>query len=142
MALVYHSDFIHWYNIQKSGGGLCESGSHKPPLNFQSLEQITVKNALRFILLLTLLLTACSSASTQTAKETSPAPSTIPTQKTLPSITPEPGMVSAEPGCTVVSPAPTPGPTLQAMFPNASEADWRRGPLTAAVTIMEYSDFQ
>jgi hypothetical protein len=75
-------------------------------------------------------------------KETSPTPSTIPTQPVVQPITPEPGMVSAEPGCTVVSPAPTPGPTLQALFPSPSEADWRRGPLTAAVTIMEYSDFQ
>jgi hypothetical protein len=51
-------------------------------------------------------------------------------------------MVAAEPGCTVASANPTPNPTMQALFPPATEADWTRGPLTAAVTIMEYSDFQ
>jgi hypothetical protein len=44
--------------------------------------------------------------------------------------------------CTVVSPPPTPGPTEQSLFPPASASDWTSGPDTAAVTIIEYSDFQ
>jgi hypothetical protein len=45
-------------------------------------------------------------------------------------------------GCTVQSPFPTPGPTEQSLFPAASEADWTIGPDSAAITFIEYSDFQ
>lgn len=101
-----------------------------------------MKHVLWFTLLIALLLSACSGRGTEQVLEASPTPETVPTQPADELATPDPGMVSAEPGCTVVSPAPTPGPTLQALFPAATEADWTRGPLTAAVTIMEYSDFQ
>lgn len=46
------------------------------------------------------------------------------------------------PSCTVNSPAPTPGPTERSIFPPVTEADWVIGPETAAVTVIEYSDFQ
>jgi len=49
---------------------------------------------------------------------------------------------SPPPGCTVVSPRPTPGPTEQSLFPPANEEDWVSGPENAAITIIEYSDFQ
>lgn len=56
---------------------------------------------------------------------------------------PEPSVTHAPvAGCTVVSLLPTPGPTEQSLFPDVSENDWSRGPLTASVTIIEYSDFQ
>lgn len=42
-------------------------------------------------------------------------------------------------GCTVISPRPTPGPTQQSPV---GESDWVKGPETAAVTLIEYSDFQ
>ena len=49
---------------------------------------------------------------------------------------------SPPPGCTVVSPRPTPGPTEQSLFPPASDEDWITGPENAAITIIEYGDFQ
>lgn len=45
-------------------------------------------------------------------------------------------------GCTAVSPMPTPGPTELSYFPPVSENDWVQGPDDAAVTIIEYGDFQ
>lgn len=101
-----------------------------------------MKNYIWLTLLIALGLSACSGQGTKQVADASPTSQTAPTPTAVQAATPDPGMVSAEPGCTVVSPAPTPGPTLQALFPAATEADWRRGPLTAAVTIMEYSDFQ
>ena len=44
--------------------------------------------------------------------------------------------------CTVVSLMPTAGPTEVSLFPPASAEDWVRGPEDAAVTFLEYSDFQ
>jgi hypothetical protein len=44
--------------------------------------------------------------------------------------------------CTVVSQMPTPGPTEQSIFPPVSGSDWVMGPDTAAVTFIEYGDFQ
>lgn len=49
---------------------------------------------------------------------------------------------SPPPGCTVVSRQPTPGPTEQSLFPPASEEDWVKGPDDAAITIIEYGDYQ
>jgi hypothetical protein len=45
-------------------------------------------------------------------------------------------------GCTVQSPFPTPGPTEQSLFPPVGETDWVIGPDSAAITFIEYSDFQ
>ncbi len=45
-------------------------------------------------------------------------------------------------GCTVVSQKPTPGPTEVSKFPPVSETDWVKGPASAQITIIEYSDFQ
>ena len=45
-------------------------------------------------------------------------------------------------GCTVQSPFPTPGPTEQSLFPPVGETDWVNGPDGAAITFIEYSDFQ
>ena len=44
------------------------------------------------------------------------------------------------PSCTVVSFFPTPDPT--SLFPKISADDWTRGPLTATIKVIEYSDFQ
>jgi hypothetical protein len=45
-------------------------------------------------------------------------------------------------GCTVVSIKPTPGPTPVTIYPPVTSADWVKGPDSAKVTIIEYSDFQ
>lgn len=45
-------------------------------------------------------------------------------------------------GCTVVAKQPTPGPTQASLFPLVNENDHVKGPDTAKVTIIEYSDFQ
>ena len=45
-------------------------------------------------------------------------------------------------GCTVISTKPTPGPTAESVFPPVSDTDWVKGPASAKVTIIEYSDFQ
>jgi len=44
--------------------------------------------------------------------------------------------------CTVVSSQPTPDSTERSLFPAVSDVDWIQGPDTAAVTFVEYSDFQ
>ena len=82
-----------------------------------------------------------TAAATQTALPTQTLPPTvtqIPTQaaKTLSNNT------GSMPGCTAKSLFPTPDPTLEALFPAVSETDWSRGPETASVTLIEYSDFQ
>ncbi len=50
--------------------------------------------------------------------------------------------VAKEPGCTVVSPQPTPGPTQESLFPSKTSYDFSRGSEDASVTIIVYSDFQ
>lgn len=50
---------------------------------------------------------------------------------------------SKEPAaCTVTSPRPTAGPTQPSLYPAPGPEDWVKGPETAYVTILEYSDFQ
>ena len=44
--------------------------------------------------------------------------------------------------CTVASSQPAPDSTEQSLFPAVSEKDWSQGPDTAAVTFIEYGDFQ
>jgi hypothetical protein len=66
---------------------------------------------------------------------TRPAPTvilTVPTQAAL----------FPDSGCTVITQKPTPGPTAESIFPPVSDTDWVKGPITAKVTIIEYSDFQ
>ena len=46
------------------------------------------------------------------------------------------------PGCSTISFNPTPEPTLQVLFPAPGPEDWKQGLDTAAVTIVEYGDFQ
>jgi hypothetical protein len=44
--------------------------------------------------------------------------------------------------CVPVSFNPTPEPTLAALLPPPQEGEWIKGPDSALVTIIEYSDFQ
>jgi hypothetical protein len=110
-------------------------------------------------LLLAWLLTACASGEKAPSLTALPKPTEtfsliLPTQTASPTQAPEPTAtftstqeplpVSGEtmPGCTAKSLFPTPNPTLEALFPPVSEGDWVRGPDTASVTLIEYSDFQ
>lgn len=52
------------------------------------------------------------------------------------------GLPPVPPGCTVVSKQFSPEPTQPSIFPAVSAADWSVGPETAAVTLIEYGDFQ
>jgi hypothetical protein len=96
------------------------------------------------LLFLTLTLAACKSTSqtgtvTAEASDTPKAtagPMTTPKQATTLNLPEQPSV----PGCTVKSYIPTPDPT--SLFPQISSEDWYRGPLTATVKIIEYSDFQ
>jgi hypothetical protein len=98
--------------------------------------------------ILALLLTACqggaTSAPVPTAgdipTDTLPAPTTA-LQTGAPQATAT-GEAASGAACTVISPQPTPGPTEQSLFPPVSDADWAVGADTAAVTFIEYSDFQ
>jgi len=104
-----------------------------------------------------LILSACSGGQapaeiTQVAEEsaklaTSTQASQAPTNAgkitaAAPQVQESPAQVAAPPGCTVTSPRPTPGPTEESVFPPITSADWVNGPPDAAVTFIEYSDFQ
>ena len=104
---------------------------------------------------LALVLAACQSANqpvqttapvavaqeTATQAEEVPA-SAVPAMTTVEPSQPVATQKASPPGCTVVSPQPTAGPTEQSLFPAVSDSDWVQGPATAYVTIIEYGDFQ
>ncbi len=95
-----------------------------------------------FILLVltTVVLAGClpqaQASPTVTATEKArPAPTvvlTVPAQSAL----------QPDSGCTVMTRKPTPGPTEESIFPSVISTDWVKGPSSARVTIIEYSDFQ
>ena len=85
------------------------------------------KRGFSVLVLLAVLLAACSSATSTTAPQSGQQPGAI---------------VAGQPGCTVTVRKPTPGPTEQAPLPPPGEKDWIKGPADAYVTITEYSDFQ
>jgi len=109
--------------------------------------------------LLAWFLTACSSGEKSPSLTALPKPTEtfslkLPTKTMSPTQAPEPTVTSAStqkpilasgesmPGCTAKSLFPTPNPTMEALFPPVSQEDWARGPETASVTLIEYSDFQ
>ena len=105
------------------------------------------------VLLLFSLATAACSGGTETPVETAtqavevntaePIAETDIHETVLPESTESPELadLGLKPGCTVVSLQPTPGPELVTLF-TPTENDWVYGPETAAVTIVEYGDFQ
>ncbi|MCJ7662583.1 MAG: hypothetical protein MUO67_25845 [Anaerolineales bacterium] len=113
------------------------------------------KLILILFILLALVLTACqSSTPTEVVEATAKAVNTQPpadissqAEVSEPTATKASDDVPANESavrakCTVVSRDPTPGPTEESIFAPVSESDWVRGPDSAAVTIIEYSDFQ
>ncbi len=93
-----------------------------------------------FIIIATFMLGACSSQVPQKATPPATPPPATPSPSLPPASTSSAELASA--GCTVQSPFPTPGPTEQSLFPPAGENDWVSGPDSAAMTLLEYSDFQ
>jgi len=104
------------------------------------------------ILILGLLLGACQSQAPTsppaTAPLATPSPkiavpgSAVATSPATAIASPAMTLAAAPPGCTVISPQPTPGPTETSLFPPISNKDWAIGVPTATVSIIEYSDFQ
>ncbi len=96
------------------------------------------------ILILGLLLGACQSQAPlppPTAPLATPSPYFGASGLTA-TASPGAAATAAPPGCTVISPQPTPGPTEASLFPPVTDKDWAIGVPTATVTIIEYSDFQ
>jgi len=100
-----------------------------------------MKRALPLLLLVAVLLAACGGQSTATkwaptstkaAAPTATASAVTPTALPAPTVTPLPN------GCQTVSLLPEPDPA----FPPVSKTDWVKGPETARITILEFSDFQ
>lgn len=112
------------------------------------------KHLIILLVVLSLLLAACASTASDTSTETTEVATEVTGDEeitstavsTIPAVSPTPntsaGEESSDANCTVVSRQPTPGPTEQALVPPASSEDWSHGPDDAAVTFIEYGDFQ
>ncbi len=111
------------------------------------------KRLLVLMILILFLLAACSGAE-QTPVVEAPAPEgesepievpptiAAPTQTSAPEPTKEKVIVTGpQMECTLVSDQPDAPAELVAIF-GVTDDDWVKGPATAAVTFVEYSDFQ
>jgi predicted component of type VI protein secretion system len=104
------------------------------------MEKRMRKFILLFLMLVAVVLTGCipqvQATPTLTATTNArPAPTvalTVPAQ----------AAISPDSGCTVITQKPTPGPTPVSIYPPITDSDWVKGPASAKVTIIEYSDFQ
>ncbi len=67
---------------------------------------------------------------------------TAPPATQAPTRTPVRPTATREPGCTVVSKQPTPTPLPDPLIAPVGKTDWTKGKPGAAVTIIDYSDFQ
>jgi hypothetical protein len=98
------------------------------------------KLILLFLMLAAVALTGClpqaqanpTSAATTITRAAPSTLATVPTKAVLPPIS----------DCTIVTKKPTPGPTAESIYPPISTTEWVKGPESAKVTIIEYSDFQ
>ncbi len=98
------------------------------------------KSILLFLFLTAIMLAGClpqtqSNASSTATTIARPAPATAVTL-------PAQAAVLPDSGCTVVTKKPTPGPTAEPVYPPITSADWIKGPDSAKMTLIEYSDFQ
>jgi hypothetical protein len=106
-----------------------------------------VKTISIVLLLLALVLSACQSAGTTTTTieefQTTPVETDQPAAPVVPSPTTGPNAASTDQvvaaQCTVVSSLVA---SEESLYPPVSDGDWIKGPETAEVTIIEYSDFQ
>ena len=156
---IYQSDFMdveirsvtsnRWreYLIAKSSEKrlLVELG-RSPELENRKMKRLWV-----LLILLLLLLAACTGASSNAAEvEAAIVSDDVSSENpTEPEPTTEAPMVtvgssnksSSEMECTFVGDSPNVPPEYEAIF-GVTESDWGKGSETAAVTIVEYSDFQ
>lgn len=79
-------------------------------------------------LFLLLFISACSTPNTPTPDPNFVFPTNI--------------IVPTQPACTTLYAEPTPGSDTPSIFPPITSADHTRGPADAAVTILDYSDYQ
>ena len=99
------------------------------------------------LFLLLLILLAVSLAGCKPQEGTASIPTLTPTTEARPAPTvvltvPTQASLLPDSGCTVITQKPTPGPTAESIFPPVSDADHVKGPASAKVTMIEYSDFQ
>jgi len=80
-----------------------------------------------FLFLLSLV-TACTTSNTPTPSINLVIPTNI--------------IIPTQPACTTLLTEPTPGPETPSIFPPITSTDHTRGPENAAVTILDYSDYQ
>jgi hypothetical protein len=104
------------------------------------MEKQMKKSILLFLMLLAVSLTGClpkaqATPTTTATAEARPVPTVVLTVPTQSAFLPDPG-------CTVITKKPTPGPTAESIYPPITDADHVKGPEDAKVTIIEYSDFQ
>jgi hypothetical protein len=110
------------------------------------------KRLLVFFILILLLLAACSGAepasvSDDSAPEAQPQPTEMepteaePTKISAPKSDGDVAPAGLQMECTLVSNQPEAPAELAALF-GVTDDDWVQGPETAALTIVEYSDFQ
>ena len=110
-----------------------------------------LKKILFLLVITSVLLVACQSTATdlpaEPTAESAVDPDSADTASTelpaLPEVSPTPSTQNqGVANCTVISQQPTPGPTEQSLVPPVSADDWTQGSDDAAVTFIEYGDFQ
>jgi protein-disulfide isomerase len=100
---------------------------------------------MRKFLLLFLILTAVLLSGCLPQAQVLPTPTATTTFRQAPTVgltVPSQAALLPDPGCTVITQKPTPGPTPIPIYPPVTDTDWVKGPASAKVTIIEYSDFQ
>ena len=118
-----------------------------------------MRKIILFLLLASLVMTACAKSTTTSqptlsvpeptsqitlteAEPTKQATQASPASTSVVDIPLSSSQIGPDSGCTLVSRQPTPGPTQLSLFPAVTETDHVKGAETAKVTIIEYSDFQ